>query len=348
MPTTKAKPKTETPPAPAQTQIAIRGPRLPYPAVFQDKFGIDSTAWRALVESIFPLAETIEAIYLALSYCHARRLDVFKRCVHIVPIYSPKTGRMIDTIWPGIAELRMTAFRTGEYCGKDEVKFGPDITAKVGEIELTFPAWAQVKVHRFQHGRIVDYAGDPVFWLETYANRKRGDDTPNEMWATRPRGQLAKCAEAAALRAAFPEDIGGDLIGDEISPRKAADPSIIDPADIETAAGSRIDALTERLEADEARTDETKDRTTGTAGAADATGGPAGLDDRDPATGELNPTQQLERLAIECGCPITTARDWVGHAESEADPAAFIRSKPWQLPSADQPKKSTGNQQRAF
>jgi len=343
MPTTKAKPKTETPPAPAQTQIAIRGPRLPYPAVFQDKFGIDSTAWRALVESIFPLAETIEAIYLALSYCHARRLDVFKRCVHIVPIYSPKTGRMIDTIWPGIAELRMTAFRTGEYCGKDEVKFGPDITAKVGEIELTFPAWAQVKVHRFQHGRIVDYAGDPVFWLETYANRKRGDDTPNEMWANRPRGQLAKCAEAAALRAAFPEEIGGDLIGDEIAPRKPADPNTIDAATNAAAetTGSRIDALTERLEADEARTDDTMDRTAAAAGAEDATsGGPAGS--------MFNPVEQLRKLAVELGCPITTAGDFVAQSESEADPVAYIRGRPWQAPANQATNQARENQQRAF
>ena len=64
-----------------------------------------------------------------------------------------------------------------------------------------------------------------------------------------------KCvtAEAAALRAAFPEDIGGDLIHDEISARKDAD--TIDAGGTgTTAAGqreSRIDALTDRLEAEE-------------------------------------------------------------------------------------------------
>lgn len=340
MPTTKPKTKTEiAAPAPAQNAIAIRGPRLPYPAVFQDKFGIDSIAWRALVESIFPLAETIEAIYLALAYCKARHLDPFKRCVHIVPIWSKAVGRMVDTIWPGIAELRMTAFRTGEYIGKSPVRFGPDVTQKVGALELTFPEWAQVTVKRYQHGQITEYAGDPVYWLEIYANRARDDDTPNEMWATRPRGQLAKCAEAAALRTGFPEDIGGDLIGDEIAPRKAADPNVIDPADIEKQAGSRIDALTERLEADEARTDDTKDRGTGTAGAADAPGGPV-------ASETETPIQQLERLAVENGCPHTTARDWVGRAESEADPVAFIRSRPWQAPAENPPTKSTGNQQQ--
>jgi len=342
MAATKPKSKTETAaPAAPQTQIAIRGPRLPYPAIFEAKFGIDSTAWRALVDAIFPLAESIEAIYLALSYCKARRLDPFKRCIHIVPIWSKKLGRNIPTIWPGIAELRTTAFRTGEYLGKDAVKFGDDITQTVGSIELTFPAWAQVTVHRFQHGRVVDYSGDPVFWLETYATRAHDDDTPNEMWASRPRGQLAKCAEAAALRAAFPEDVGGELIGDEVAGRKPPDPNTVEGKVVETE--SRIDALTERMETENARTDETMERAADGAAAEDATSGAA-------AGSMFNPVEQLHKLAIELGCPLTTAGDFVATSQSEADPVAYIRSKPWQAPPETPPAaaKKEANQTRAF
>ena len=39
---------------------------------------------------------------------------------------------------------------------------------------------------------------------------------PNEMWMKRKRGQLAKCAEAAALRTAFPEELASLLITEEI------------------------------------------------------------------------------------------------------------------------------------
>jgi hypothetical protein len=60
------------------------------------------------------------------------------------------------------------------------------------------------------------FAGPKVYWEETYAVKKHDDDTPNEMWATRPRGQLDKCAEAAALRTAFPEEIGSDYIPEEV------------------------------------------------------------------------------------------------------------------------------------
>jgi hypothetical protein len=46
-----------------------------------------------------------------------------------------------------------------------------------------------------------------VFWEETYARQWRAE-VPNEMWQKRPKGQLLKCAKAASLRAAFPEEAG--------------------------------------------------------------------------------------------------------------------------------------------
>lgn len=43
------------------------------------------------------------------------------------------------------------------------------------------------------------------YWLENYATCDKDSDFPNEMWLKRPRGQLAKCVEAQALRKMFPE-----------------------------------------------------------------------------------------------------------------------------------------------
>jgi phage recombination protein Bet len=224
---------------------AIRGPRLPYHPLVQERFGIDKASWKALVEAIFPTATSVESVILALSYCKARKLDPFKRNVHIVPIWNSAVGGMIDTVWPGIGELRTTAFRTGEYAGRGETVFGPDITCKVGRQELTFPEWAQVTVYRMVKGTRVEFCGPRVYWLETYAQRKRDDETPNEMWLSRPRGQIDKCAEAAALRAAFPEEIGSDYIPEEVQHGKP----IRDPADNEKPSDT-LESLTERLEQD--------------------------------------------------------------------------------------------------
>lgn len=196
--------------------VTIAGPRLAYHPAVEERFGVDKSAWTALVDAIFPTATTAESVILALSYCKARRLDPFKRVVHIVPIWSKAEGKMVDTVWPGIGELRTTAFRTGQYVGKDEAIFGPLITKDLGGVQVTFPEWCQVTVYRLVNGVRAPWVGPKVFWLETYATAKRDTDAPNEMWRNRVFGQIEKCAEAAALRAGFPEEIGGDYIPEEV------------------------------------------------------------------------------------------------------------------------------------
>lgn len=49
---------------------------------------------------------------------------------------------------------------------------------------------------------------------------------PNTMWAKRPRGQIAKCAEAQALRKAFPEAIGSLPTAEEMEGKYIEDSAI--------------------------------------------------------------------------------------------------------------------------
>ncbi len=196
--------------------MTVRASRLPCPPSLEKTYNIDPLGWRALVEAIFPLATCAESVLLALSYCKARGLDVFKRPVHIVAIWDKNAGRMVDSVWPGIGELRTTAFRTGQYAGRDATACGPDVTMDLGGTEMTFPEWMQVTVRRRLGDQIASFAGPRVYWLETYATAKKDTDVPNEMWRNRPRGQLDKCAEAAALRMAFPEEVGNDMIPEEV------------------------------------------------------------------------------------------------------------------------------------
>ncbi len=204
--------------------------RLPWHPAVGERFGIDRASWRALVEAVFPTARTVEGVLLALSYCKARRLDPMKRPVHVVSVWqkgeSGSGGKYVDTVWPGIGELRTTAMRTGQFAGCDACEFGPDRTetfrgvrgsadrATEAEITVTFPESAQVTVWRLVAGQRVPVRGPRVYWIETYATQGR-TQLPNDMWTRRPRGQLEKCAEAAALRRAFPEEIGNDITDDE-------------------------------------------------------------------------------------------------------------------------------------
>lgn len=218
-------------PAPEDKMMVVSPGRPPYPVRAQAAFGISPGDWRALVDAIFPLAQTTESVELALSYCRARKLDIFKRPVHIVPIWSKEARRMVESVWPGIGELRTTAARTGEHGGYDEAVFGPTQTQTFKGVvgngndvvskEVTFPAWCQMTAYRMVQGQRVPFPGPKVQWLETYATMGKSD-VPNEMWGNRPFGQLEKCAEAAALRRAFPEEIGSDYIPEEVGGRRAA------------------------------------------------------------------------------------------------------------------------------
>lgn len=147
------------------------------------------------------------SIKLVLSYCKAAGLDPMLKPVHIVPMWDKEARTMRDVVMPGIGLYRMQASRSGECAGTSEPEFGPDVTEKVGGQEITFPQWCRVTVkRRLSDGTIADFTARE-FWKENYAIKGGKDRSiaPNAMWSKRPYGQLAKCAEAQALRKAFPE-----------------------------------------------------------------------------------------------------------------------------------------------
>lgn len=209
--------------------IAIQPSRMPIPPSIAKEFEVGPTEWRVLVDQIFPAAKSVEAVMMALSYCRKRNLDIFKKPVHIVPMWSSAKGQMVETVWPGIAEIRTTASRTGEYAGIDAVEFGPMIERKFtgtvgkrGQEEtvtktVKFPEWASVVVYRIVGGQKCAYHAK-VYWEETFATVGKSE-IPNDMWAKRPRGQLDKCVEAAALRKAFPEELGNTYAAEEMEGR---------------------------------------------------------------------------------------------------------------------------------
>ncbi len=220
------------PPQKSGEVAIIRAPRLPYHPAVEEKFGIDKSQWKALCEAVFPSAKTPDAIILALSYCKARRLDPFKRNVHIVPIYDSKQKREVETVWPGIAEHRTTATRTGTFAGMDAPEFGPMVTKTFtgrsrsgygqdaewkddAPAEVTFPEWCRVTVYRMVQGQRVPFPGPKVFWLEYYNRKGRYSEIPNEQWLRRPSYMIEKCGEAGALRRAFPEELGEEFTVEE-------------------------------------------------------------------------------------------------------------------------------------
>lgn len=209
-------------------------PRLPYDHRIEDKFGIDVGQWKVLTEAVYPAAKTVDSIVMVLNYCASRKLDPFKRPVHIVPMWDSQRGAMVETVWPGISELRTTASRTNGYAGIDGAEFGDEIETEFeGRVKesgnwvdkkmtVTHPIWCRMTVYRIVNGQRCAFVGPKVRWLETYATQGKSE-LPNNMWQSRPEGQLEKCAEAGALRRAFPEELGSDLTAEEMVGRTIND-----------------------------------------------------------------------------------------------------------------------------
>jgi phage recombination protein Bet len=190
------------------TAVVVARPRLPMP-----QGETDLRRWRVLTDAIFPNARSPDSIMLALDYCRVRNLDVMKRPVNIVPMYDERQRKYIETIWPSINETQITAARTNEWAGMDVPLWGEDRTEgftddKNHTYKVTFPEWCAVTVYRIVKGQRCPFV-EPVFWLEACARTAGG--VPNAMWRKRPRGQVAKVAKAASLRAAFPEESAGPI-----------------------------------------------------------------------------------------------------------------------------------------
>lgn len=201
---------------------------LDYPQIAAD-YDIDKPLWNGL-RNLYPGAQD-QSIVMVYEYCKVRKLDPLKKPVHIVPMSVKDVVAdkyvMRDVIMPGIQEMRTTAARTGAYAGMDEVVFGPDtefpmIKGEVSEspVKIIAPAYAKVTVYRLVQGKRYPFTHVEYF-AEAVARDRYGKI--NEMWTKRPSGQLAKVAEAGALRKAFPEELGGEYAADEMLGREEFD-----------------------------------------------------------------------------------------------------------------------------
>lgn len=178
--------------------------------------------WDALKNSVYPGAKD-ESICMALSYCKSMKLDPLLKPGHLVPMsVKDKDGKYVqrDVFMPGIALYRILAARSGNYAGMSEPEFGPDIEEtfidKFGNNhKVKYPEWCKLVVKKMLNGILIEFTAKE-YWKENYATMGKDSSCPNSMWEKRPYGQLAKCAEAQALRKAFPESLGGMVTAEEM------------------------------------------------------------------------------------------------------------------------------------
>lgn len=222
---------------------------------------------RALQNCQYPGARD-ELVLMVIEYCEAAGLDPLTKPVHIVPMRTKNSsGQYVwrDQIMPGIEMHRTKAHRTGQYAGCSPVEWGPTITQEFTDpngavVTVRYPEYARITVRRrLLTGEIAEFSA-VVYWQEAYVSAGRSE-VPNAMWQRRPRGQLEKCAEAAALRKGFPEEVGGIPVREEMEGRvleEEAHPDrpapenrlahLVAPAPTDDPAPGVVDALIARLQ----------------------------------------------------------------------------------------------------
>jgi phage recombination protein Bet len=248
----------------SENQAAVQAAKNEVVVVNDKKFsltelGFDGNTWLTLKNTLFPDASD-GAIQGYLRLCKARGLDPMKKPFAIIAF----NGREKDAndkwvsvkrevIVSAVNDLRTTAMRTGQYAGCDEAVFGPEVSknfegVKKGyqgkadehfKVSVTFPTWCQLTVYRMLGGQRMPFPGPKVYYEEAYGAGAAG--LPNDMWKDRPRGMLEKCAEAAALRRAFPEELGNEPTIEEMHGRDNRE--IRDVTPVQSPAEAKASAL---------------------------------------------------------------------------------------------------------
>lgn len=201
------------------TELAVaekRETRLAHPLEFS------SEQVRILTETVAKGCDQNELAFF-LNVCKLKRLDPFTGQVHCVKRWDSAIGREKMSIQVGIDGFRVIAVRSNELAGITEPEFDTE--------DEQYPNWARVTVYRYgRDNEKIPYAAKARY--SEYVQTKK-DGTPNHMWATKPYIMLGKCAEALALRKAFPDELSGMYSDEEMeqadNEQKAAKPPVQQP-----------------------------------------------------------------------------------------------------------------------
>jgi len=191
-------------------------------------------------------------------------LDPFARQIFAVKRFDSKERREVMSIQCSIDGFRSVAERTGELDGQDGPLWcGEDGVWRDVWLEDREPKAAKVIVYRRGASRGFTGLAHLHEYKQTRRDRDSGEMVASGLWAKMPALMLAKCAEALALRKAFPSRLAGVYTADEMGQaenERPAEPRVVEarvveahkprelPADVSIEIVSVLDAAQTRDE----------------------------------------------------------------------------------------------------
>jgi phage recombination protein Bet len=170
-----------------------------------------------LIRDTFAKGASESEFQLFLAVAQKKGLDILSRQIHLVKRWDAKAQREVCEIQTGIDGYRLIADRTGRYEGQS----GPFWCGADGQwvdVWLATEPPRAAKVGVWRAGCREPFWGVALFseYCQTYKDKSSGQTRPNPMWSRMPAAQLAKCAEALALRKAFPAEMSGIYTSEEM------------------------------------------------------------------------------------------------------------------------------------
>jgi phage recombination protein Bet len=158
-------------------------------------------------------APTEFEVDLFVRQCERTKLDPFDRQIYAQFRADRRTNKQRMSVQATIDGFRVVAERSGKYVGQDGPYWcGPD--GKWVDVWLSDDAPAAAKIGVWKTGAKAPTYGVATF--KEYAQRGKSGSLSG-LWGKMPSNQLSKCAEALALRKAFPNELSGIYTTEEMA-----------------------------------------------------------------------------------------------------------------------------------